>query len=228
MQIPEINLIVVPTLPIGKFKEMDYLAVEKYHLDIEIMMENAGLNLARLATIFIPVNGKVLIGVGTGNNGGGGLVAARRLSAWGYNVFLHIPNTKLNKLPALQLERTLTFGAKISTIKQPDLFIDTYLGFSQRMPLESYYQEAIIEVNKLSCKKVSLDIPTGFDKETGTFLFKPDVILTLAAMKEELMGTFEWAEIFLADLGMSQGAYLEFGEQLPAEFKSSSLLKIIK
>ena len=70
---------------------MDYLAVNEYLLPIELLMENAGLHLARLVTHILPTPGKVLIGVGPGNNGGGGLVAARRLAAWGYKVDLDLP-----------------------------------------------------------------------------------------------------------------------------------------
>lgn len=100
MEFPEIKIEDIATLPIEKFREMDYLAVEKYHLPIELMMENAGLNLARLAASFLPEREEILIGIGTGNNGGGGLVAARRLAAWGYPVFLDIPDNDLKELAA--------------------------------------------------------------------------------------------------------------------------------
>ena len=63
------------SLSLESFKEMDYLAVEKYALPIELMMENAGLQLARLITFSATKNSKILIGIGNGNNGGGGLVA---------------------------------------------------------------------------------------------------------------------------------------------------------
>jgi NAD(P)H-hydrate repair Nnr-like enzyme with NAD(P)H-hydrate epimerase domain len=38
----------VTSLSLEAFKEMDYWAVEKYNLSIQLMMENAGLQLARL------------------------------------------------------------------------------------------------------------------------------------------------------------------------------------
>lgn len=79
--IPEVILCRENHLPLEKFRQMDALAVEEYHLPIELMMENADLHLARLVTRILPDTGKVLMGIGTGNNGGGGLVAARRLSA---------------------------------------------------------------------------------------------------------------------------------------------------
>lgn len=96
-------------LTIDKFKEMDYLSVNEYNIPIELMMENAGLQLARLISLVNPVPATILFGICTGNNGGGGLVAARRLTAWGYKVYLNIPEKKLHPLPNKQLERALAF-----------------------------------------------------------------------------------------------------------------------
>ncbi len=215
------------TLPIEKFREMDYLAVENYHLPIEMMMENAGLNLARLATSILPEREEIIIGVGTGNNGGGGLVAARRLSAWGYPVFLDIPDKSLKELPASQLEKALKFGAKIRKPGKPQLFIDAYFGFSQRLPLPANFEMAIKTANQLTCPKISLDLPSGFDRQTSISLFKPDIILTLAAMKTELLPLVSEVQLFVADLGIPGSAYNAFGVSLPEVFRTSSLVKII-
>src|SRR3972149_2327383 len=117
MSIPETE-ISKNHLTIEKFRDMDYLSVEKYKIPIELMMENTGLQLSRLVVHLLTKPGNILIGVGTGNNGGGGLVAARRLAGWGYNVFLNIPNEVLHDLPKLQLERALAFGVIIQTIEK--------------------------------------------------------------------------------------------------------------
>lgn len=227
MKFPEINVADIATLPIEKFREMDYLAVEKYYLPIELMMENAGLNLARLAASFLPEREEILIGIGTGNNGGGGLVAARRLAAWGYPVFLDIPDKGLKTLAATQLEKALMFGATIKRTKNPKLFIDAYFGFSQRLPLPLNFENAIQQANQLKCPKISLDLPSGFDRETATSLFTPDIILTLAAMKTELIPLISEVQLFIADLGIPGSAYKIFGTSIPEVFQTSSLVKII-
>lgn len=227
MNFPEINITGIATLPIDKFREMDYLAVEKYHLPIELMMENAGLNLARLAASFLPEREEILIGIGTGNNAGGRLVAARRLAAWGYPVFLDIPDKDLKKLTASQLEKAITFGATTKKTKNPKLFIDAYFGFSQRLPLPVNFENAIQRAFQLSCPKISLDLPSGFDRETSTSLFKPDIILTLAAMKTELIPLLSEVQLFVADLGIPLSAYKTFGVSIPEVFQTSSLVKII-
>lgn len=227
MEFPEINITEIATLPIEKFREMDYLAVEKYHLPIELMMENAGLNLARLAASFLPEKEEILIGIGPGNNGGGGLVAARRLAAWGYPVFLDIPDKGLKELAASQLEKALTFGATTKKTKNPKLFIDAYFGFSQRLPLPVNFENAIQQANQLNCPKISLDLPSGFDRQTSSSLFKPDVILTLAAMKTELIPLLSEVQLFVADLGIPLSVYKAFGVSIPEVFRTNSLVKII-
>ncbi|MBW6496995.1 MAG: NAD(P)H-hydrate epimerase [Bacteroidales bacterium] len=212
-------------LSLEKFKEMDYQAVEKYQLPIELMMENAGLQLARLVSTCAKEKAKVLVGVGKGNNGGGGLVAARRLAGWGFRVFLHLPEKDLKPLPALQLSRALAFGVNPEPIPDPDIFVEAYLGFSQRLPLSAPVFEAVEKANHLQCLKISLDLPTGFDINTGESIFKPDIILTLAAMKKELLLPGVSAQLYVADLGIPASLYQNFGVQQPREFKVSGIFK---
>ncbi len=70
-------------------REVDRLMIEKYRIQMIQMMENAGLNLAKLVRKFLKnsVVGKhLLIANGKGGNEGGGLVAARHLYNWGAKV----------------------------------------------------------------------------------------------------------------------------------------------
>ena len=204
---------------------MDYLSIEKYNIPVELMMENAGLNLAKLTASLVQKSDKILIGIGTGNNGGGGLVAARRLAGWGYKVFLHLPDKNLKALPQLQLKRALAVGVKTGSVETPGIFIDAYLGFSQRLPLSAKFMEAIEKMNALDCKKISLDIPTGFNRQTAVLLFKPDIILTLAAMKIELLPLLNSTQIFIADLGLPAAIYKEFGVMQPPQFQESGVVQ---
>jgi len=84
---------------------MDYCAVKNYFLPIELMMENAGLQLANLIVKSIKnFKDKILLEIDNGNNVGGGLVVARRLAAWDCDVYL-FQFTNINKeLPKKQLE----------------------------------------------------------------------------------------------------------------------------
>ncbi|MDO6518223.1 NAD(P)H-hydrate epimerase [Zobellia uliginosa] len=155
----------VTSLSLEAFKEMDYWAVEKYKLSIELMMENAGLQLARLVAKKATKNSVVTIGVGNGNNGGGGLVAARRLAAWGFKVYLDVVVPITKELPKVQLERALLFGAEEGIPETTDIWVDAYLGFSQRLPLSDAFPKRIGLANASSAFRIALDIPIGISKE---------------------------------------------------------------
>ncbi|MCA1758525.1 MAG: NAD(P)H-hydrate epimerase, partial [Bacteroidales bacterium] len=177
MNFPEIEFTKENALELEQFREMDYYAVENYQLPIELMMENAGLQLAHLVSTMVQPGSVVKIGVGNGNNGGGGLVAARRLAAWGYNVFLDFFTEITQPLPKTQLERALKFGAKQEPFDNPDVWIDAYLGFSQKLPLPEELAEKIKTANNSKAIKISLDIPTGFLGEMNPSTFNASKIL---------------------------------------------------
>ena len=225
---PEITISYSDALSFKQMKKLDYYTVEAYKLPIELMMENAGLNLARIASSIVEIGSKVLIGIGKGNNGGGGLVAARRLRAWGFDVYIDIPDLNLNDLPKLQLERAKSFGVKIENLSNPDIFIDAYLGFSQRFPLQDVYVKAISEMNKLNCKKISLDVPTGLSEnpnEVSEFI-NADIVLTLAFPKKVLFSVQLNAEIYVADLGIPKEGYKEFNYNFDIPFEKGSIFKV--
>ncbi|MCW5517679.1 NAD(P)H-hydrate epimerase [Muriicola sp. Z0-33] len=203
-------------LAIAAFKEMDYTAVRDYHLPIELMMENAGLMLAKLVAENAGLNGRILIGAGNGNNGGGGLVAARRLAAWGYKVYLDLPVPITKELPKRQLDRALLFGAqKQKGDTQPDVWIDAYLGFSQRSPLAEEFVSVINSANTSKALRISLDLPTGIAATTNTQMFMADIVLTLAAPKLILNTLSESTRIYIADIGIPEPLYKQFGIGLP-------------
>lgn len=79
----------MPVVTREQMREVDRLMIEEFGIQLLQMMENAGLNLAELARLHLdgkPAGRRVVVLAGQGNNGGGGLTAARRLSAWGANV----------------------------------------------------------------------------------------------------------------------------------------------
>ena len=222
---PEISLADEQWLDLEVFKQMDYYAVENYNLPIELMMENAGLHLATLVAKSCDEKADILIGVGNGNNGGGGLVAARRLAAWGYNVVLDIPNEIDAELPKKQLKRALQFGAVSGTLHNPTVWVDAYLGFSQRLPLPSEIAKSIQVANDSDAIRISLDLPTGYLGKTSKDYFNASKILILASAKKILKNID--SELFVADLGIPKKVYDKFNSDIPP-FHTSTILKITK
>jgi NAD(P)H-hydrate epimerase len=203
------------TLSLESFKEMDYLAVEKYGLPIELMMENAGLQLARLIVETATLNSKILIGIGDGNNGGGGLVAARRLAAWGFDVSMDLPVPITKDLPKIQLERALCFGVKKETLIEPDIWVDAYLGFSQRLPLSEVFLKTINLSNASPAFRISLDIPMGISKDQSSPMFNAQQVLTLAAPKDILNTLPPETDIRIADIGIPKTIYKKYKIPMP-------------
>ncbi len=225
MSILEINYPKEDALELEDFKDMDYYAVENYALPIELMMENAGLQLTNLVADLIDKNQTIIIGIGNGNNGGGGLVAARRLSAWGYSVHLDLFTNLDKELVKKQFDRAVKFGAKTEVIDNPDVWVDAYLGFSQKLPLRQNLLMRIVNANKSSSIKISLDIPTGFLGDTNQPYFMANKVLTLAAPKRILYNLPSETEIFIADLGIPKDVYDKFQNKI-LPFNRSNIIKI--
>ena len=226
MNYPEILYPKEKALELVDFRDMDYFAVENYKLPIELMMENAGLHLAALVSGFASEKQVIKIGIGNGNNGGGGLVAARRLAAWGYQVHLDLFTEITKELPKTQLERAMLFGVKTTPIETPDIWVDAYLGFSQRLPLNKTILSILKKANISKALKISLDIPTGFIGEIASPYFEADKILTLAAPKKILYNLAD-TELFVADLGIPNEVYKKFKADL-LPFYKGRIIKLKK
>ena len=208
MAFPKIESSRVRTLSLEAFREMDYYAVNNYHLPVELMMESAGLQLARLAATVAEPGAKILAGIGPGNNGGGGLVAARRLEAWGYKVHLQIPVPIKHKLSRNQLSRTIAYGVEKVIESDYDLVLDCFFGFSQRLPLPGEVSELIRVMNSMKADRISLDIPTGISENDGDVRFRADKVLTVAAPKTILLNHIDEYDLYIADVGIPAEVYL--------------------
>lgn len=208
MAFPKIDSSRIRTLSLEAFREMDYYAVNNYHLPVELMMESAGLQLARLTAAVAKPDAKILAGIGPGNNGGGGLVAARRLEAWGFKVHLQIPLPISHKMIKDQLSRTIAYGVEKVIESDYDLVLDCFFGFSQRLPLPDEVSEMIRVLNSMKATKISLDIPTGISENGGDLRFRADKVLTVAAPKTILLNYIDEYDLYIADVGIPAEVYL--------------------
>jgi NAD(P)H-hydrate epimerase len=100
----------VPSLTTEQMIEVDRAMMQDMHIELIQMMENAGRHLAHLARVRFfdgnPLGKKVVVLAGTGGNGGGALVCARRLHTWGAHVqiILTHPPANFTPVPAHQLD----------------------------------------------------------------------------------------------------------------------------
>ena len=92
--IPTIEKEKIPFVDTNQMIEVDRAMIHDYKIELIQMMENAGRNLAHLARQrFLnndPMGKAVTVLAGTGGNGGGALVSARRLHNYGAKVTVFI------------------------------------------------------------------------------------------------------------------------------------------
>lgn len=235
----------LPYLTTTQMREVDRAMIEDYHIELIQMMENAGRCLAHLARRrFLNTNpqGKqVVVLAGTGGNGGGGLVCARRLHNYGANVTIYITaeNDKFTPVPKHQLDilRRMNIPILVADIiaidPKPDLIIDALIGYSLKGTPRGKAKTLIEAANASDASILALDTPSGIDTRTGTVYtpaIKATASLTLALPKEGLRAA-EVApylgELYLADISVPPELYREkLGLKVGIIFAESDIIRL--
>jgi len=166
-------------------KEIEAKAFSEYKVTAELLMEVAGSHAAReIELSFLPElqSGRVAVVSGPGNNGADGLVAARFLHSFGYqvSVFYLAPKEERSSLFETQLTRAILHGVKTKDLAQQSsalhellrfpLIVDALFGTGLKRPVDGQYAEIIKILNTNDKPVVSLDVPSGLDAATGQIL----------------------------------------------------------
>lgn len=142
-------------------------------LEPNTLMERAGRDIADRLARELPEKGSVTILCGTGNNGGDGFTAARCLKARGYRVTCvmvgdEAPHAQEAKAAFEAWKRAGgTVVRDPETLPRADLVVDALLGVGGTGPLRGEMLDATIWYNVQNSLKVSIDVPTGLNAETG-------------------------------------------------------------
>jgi NAD(P)H-hydrate epimerase len=198
----------VPYLTTSQMREVDRVMVEDYHIDLVQMMENAGRNLAHLARVrFLdgdPAGKRVVVLAGSGGNGGGAMVCARRLSNWGASVEVFLTRLRgLAPASAHQLDVLRRVGvpvAQAGAIRRSagaDLVVDGVIGYSLSGAPKGAAAKLIHWASEQDAPVLALDVPSG-------------LTMTLALPKEGLRATGveqHVGELYLADIGVPPALY---------------------
>jgi len=220
----------VPILTVAQMIEVDRIMVEDFGITLMQMMENAGRNLARLAAARMSDDPSVVALVGSGGNGGGVLVAARRLAGWGarVNVVLGKEADRLDEVPAHQLDSLVRMGVavygavEVGRVCAADIVLDGLIGYSLKGAPCGAMADLIRWANEQRAPVLALDVPSGVDAGTGTVsepAIKATATLTLALPKRGLLAPAAAAhvgQLFLGDIGVPAAVYERFGID-PAE-----------
>lgn len=202
-------------------------AADAAGLTYDQMMENAGRAIARavLGRIGVAEGRRVAILVGSGNNGGDGLVLGHYLVEAGAQVSAYLvakrPESDRNltrlkshgQLVALadddQRHRVLR-----NLLSTADVVVDALLGTGFQLPLHGTSKEVLATASKVLAARqgevltVAVDCPSGLDCDSGEIAAEAipaDLTVTLAAAKTGLLrfpGAASVGELVVADIGI--------------------------
>ena len=146
------------------------------------LMQRAGLSVARLALALAPHARCIWVACGPGNNGGDGFEAALHLHRWGKRVVVTwtgLPPGKVELPPDAQTSRQRALAAGVPmTSEAPqdfDLSIDALLGIGASLdpnrPQNAVMQDWLQRMHTGAAPRLSVDLPTGLNADTGTTSF---------------------------------------------------------
>jgi NAD(P)H-hydrate epimerase len=239
----------VPYVTTEQMIEVDRAMIHEAHIALLQMMENAGRNLAHLARVRFfagdPRAKTVLVLAGTGGNGGGALVCARRLHTWGaqVQVALSHPAAALTPVPAHQLEILQRMSVPvaqadaidaISLLQTPALIVDGLIGYRLQGAPQGTLADLIRWANANPAPILALDTTSGIDTTTGTIFdpaIKATATMTLALPKAGLRARGVEAlvgELYLADISVPPALYAEpaLALRVGPLFAESEILRI--
>ena len=190
-------------------------------LPAHTLMQRAGLAIARLACAIAPHAQRIWIACGPGNNGGDGLQAAALLQGWGHQVevtLLAEPERLPDDARAAHAD-AVAAGVAISNaiptgLQDHDLAIDALLGIGASRAPSAAMQACIDAMHALPAPILAIDLPTGLDADSGSWLqggsarqcIQADHTLSLLSLKPGLFtahGRDAAGTVWWDDLGTS-------------------------
>jgi hydroxyethylthiazole kinase-like uncharacterized protein yjeF len=161
------------------------------------LMENAGKAVAKALEESMDLQDKkILIVAYHGNNGGDGFVAARHLCDIAEVDILFIGDERRLRQEALMNYKKIENNEKLQVLELDDvdfsdydIIIDAILGTGVQGEIKDPLATVINHLSKSKAYKVSIDIPSGINPDTGeksNVFFEPDLIIALHDIKKGL------------------------------------------
>jgi NAD(P)H-hydrate epimerase len=196
-------------LTAAQMRETDRLTTERYGIPGLELMENAGTAIAEFLLEKFPdlSRRRILILCGKGNNGGDGMVVARKLKESGCAavVFLFANPGAVEGDAGANLKRwqqglgeLYVVGSEAEwasvrpALDEADLLVDALLGTGLRGPVEGLLGRVIVDLNEARAKRrgktvvVAVDMPSGLASDAKDFagpVVQADYTVTLTAPK---------------------------------------------
>lgn len=193
--------------------EMRRLEEEKFAKGTTVLelMERAGRECAKLIESKLGTGARIIIFCGPGNNGGDGLVCARYLRERN-DVTVVLPIDPKTEAAKANHERAKAEGVKFGSVDETrcapaEIVVDALLGIGAKGSLRGSIKEICVMINSRKGFKVSVDVPTGMDADSGECdpdAVKPNATICIHAPKsgEEKAGKEKTGELWVADIGL--------------------------
>ena len=209
----------------------EYLGVSHFQL-----MEAVGANTAReiaYKTQTGKTNPKIHVFSGPGKNGGDGIATARHLASRGFRVKVTLigktsevkDEAAKQQLDAiLRMSDTVEFESLTDSSQlrpvEADVILDALLGWGVKGDLHQPLLGAVRAINRSKGYKISLDLPSGLDSDTGEphgEAVKADMTISLHKVKQGLVKGQEYSgEIISLPIGIPPEAESYAG---PGDFR---------
>ncbi len=233
----------IPSITVDQARQIDDIAVNRFGVEAQMLMENAGRSVAMLArNLLSSLKGKeIVILVGKGNNGGDALVAARFLHNWNAKVSCLIADHPDNQKALTKWHVGILKSMYVNVVYQTEqitfqqlmktssLIIDGLIGYNFEGDPKGIYASLIEMANNSGKKILSIDNPSGFDLEKGEAknpCIKATHTLCLALPKSSLIGKKEAGEIWVGDIGVPHEVYEFLDMKVPKIFEEKDFIKV--
>ncbi len=168
---------------VDEVKDLDERATAEFGISEDLLMENAGQAVYFIMLQELGIrNNRFAVLCGGGNNGGDGLVVARKIHSTGgeVKVFLLDDEGKFRGAARKNFEIVSKMGIEISKVDSTDSMIsgvldsdgivDAMFGTGLVREIGGMYREAIRLINQSQAMVFSVDIPSGINGDTGEMM----------------------------------------------------------
>ncbi|MEW6117977.1 MAG: NAD(P)H-hydrate dehydratase [Nitrospirota bacterium] len=198
-----------------EMREIDRSTIEGYGIPGSVLMERAGLAVAsRVRALSLP--NKVLVLCGGGNNGGDGLVVARNLFNWGFNVKVLMtakrdslsPDCRQQFQIAKEIGLPIEYRTKLTRADiHSAVVVDAVFGTGLSRPVRGEVAGIFAFLNNSAATVIAVDIPSGISSDTGDVLgeaLMADYTVTFGLPKRGHLlgpGAAYTGRLFVEDIG---------------------------
>ena len=168
---------------VDEMKDLDRRAGAEFGISQDLLMENAGQAVYFVISQELGTkDNKFVVFCGGGNNGGDGLVVARKIHSNGgeVKVFLlddeakfggaAIKNFEIMSRMPIEMSRISSIDSVIPELLDCDAIVDAIFGTGLVRKVSGIYKDVIRLINESQSTVFSVDIPSGINGDTGQMM----------------------------------------------------------